>query len=139
MNENKKNLAGLIAKLTISFLLLSIVSNCTAALFERVEYFPEENLPQESRVPGGVAIIPFEWKSSETPEVIFRNNRVLVVNTGKYQWHAIVGLPLKLKPGEQTIEIKGGETPSLKTFEVVDKEFDRVGNGSLPHTVTLNH
>gem|GEM_PF-103276 len=94
-------------------------------------YFLSDNLPQQSLVPGGIALIPFEYAHKEspasqtnhysTPEVHFQNNRILSLQTGRDQWLAIVGLPLSLKPGTQELQIKGAEKI---TFTVKDKEYE---------------
>ena len=63
-----------------------------------------QNLPRENPVPGGIAIIPVAPDSEPAPEVHFDNRRVLVMpHAGK--WQAVVGLPLALAPGPQTLAI----------------------------------
>lgn len=80
-------------------------------------------LPQESRVPGGVAIIPLEGVAENT-QFKFRKRPVLITRE-KGQSLAIVGIPLSLKPGEYFIEGYDSHTKALvkKFFNVTDKQY----------------
>jgi len=64
-------------------------------------------LPQEERVPGGVALLPVEGPVDRAPRVTFEGRRVLVLRDGD-RWLAVVGIPL----GQRTID-----------FEVADKQY----------------
>lgn len=81
-------------------------------------------LPRESRVPGGIAIIPLEQDKGK-PQFTFRDKPVMVTRL-KGQSVAVVGLPLSLKPGEYHISGHYGSTSSLlikKFFTVSDKQY----------------
>jgi murein DD-endopeptidase MepM/ murein hydrolase activator NlpD len=118
---------------TLIFCLLTVASfENQAALFKRANntYIAAENLPKESLVPGGIALIPFKHKSKTAPKVTFHGNQVMVLQTSKKQWLAVVGLSLKLKPGEYFIElykIKKSSKDEPETekihFEIKDKEY----------------
>jgi murein DD-endopeptidase MepM/ murein hydrolase activator NlpD len=78
-------------------------------------------LPKESRVPGGIALVPVPG-SDIAPTVIFNTHRVAVVRQDE-QWLAIVGIPLAEKPGELKLKVS---TPSGTTevpFRITDKSY----------------
>lgn len=119
--------------LFISMLSLSLTQS-HAALFERANYFDKALLPQEARVPGGIALLPFTHTEKTPPKVSFMNNRVLVQKTGKNEWVAVVGLPLKLQAGKHVALLEGkqidgknseGRNESIELpFEILDKEYE---------------
>jgi murein DD-endopeptidase MepM/ murein hydrolase activator NlpD len=74
-------------------------------------------LPRESRVPGGVAIIELADASGPAPEVRYRGERVLVVKDGG--WKAVVGIPLGAAPGPQELQVGGRRI----AFEVAPKAY----------------
>lgn len=80
-------------------------------------------LPQESLVPGGIAVIKLDRSDSE-PRFRFRGKPVLITRDND-QHVAVVGLPLNLKPGEYYIEGSQGDDPALqkKYFVVKNKEY----------------
>lgn len=65
-------------------------------------------LPDESRVPGGIALIPLENLNSKSrPGAWYKGNRVMVIPSKgtalaeKADWIAVAGIPLKAKPDEK--------------------------------------
>jgi len=82
-------------------------------------------LPKESRVPGGIALVPVPGGGPENniaPTVIYNTHRVAVVRNDD-QWLAVVGIPLAEKPGERKLKVS---TPSGTTevpFRVADKNY----------------
>ena len=79
-------------------------------------------LPRESRVPGGIALVPVPGDDNIAPTVIFNTHRVAVVRRDN-QWIAVVGIPLAQKPGEAKLKVS---TPSGTTevpFRVADKSY----------------
>ena len=80
-------------------------------------------LPQEERVPGGVALLQIEGPAQTAPQVSFDGRRVLVVRDGDH-WLAVVGIPLAHTVGPAAIRIDQG-TPQERTieFEVADKQY----------------
>src|SRR5690606_19896565 len=58
-------------------------------------------LPQDARVPGGVAIIPIADGDQAPPTAYFNDKRVLVIKDGA--WKAVVGIPLDAAPGPQQL------------------------------------
>ncbi|MDH3513375.1 MAG: peptidoglycan DD-metalloendopeptidase family protein [Gammaproteobacteria bacterium] len=82
-----------------------------------------QTLPRENPVPGGIAIVPVAPDTDPVPLVHFDNQRVLVVpDSGK--WQAVVGLPLSLSAGPQTINISdsNGLRHEIK-FNVRTKDY----------------
>ncbi len=80
-------------------------------------------LPQQSLVPGGIAVIELD-RSDKLPNFKFKGKPVLISQQGD-NYVAIVGLPLSLKPGEHFIDGHWGKEKSLqkKFFQVKDKKY----------------
>jgi len=80
-------------------------------------------LPQQSLVPGGIAVIELN-RSDKIPKFKFRGKPVLISKqNGKYI--AVVGLSLGLKAGEHFIEGHWGNENSLqkKFFRIKNKKY----------------
>lgn len=79
--------------------------------------------PLDSRVPGGIALVPLEDRDLSA-RFSFKGKPVLI-SENKGKTFAIVGLSLGLKPGEYFIsgEIEGSNAPVKKFFNVDDKEY----------------
>lgn len=83
-------------------------------------------LPQESRIPGGVALVPLTGINSSTaPEVSYGEQRVMVVPDSNAasdtNWLAVVGIPLSADADKaQVLNLDG------KTFEfrITPKEYE---------------
>lgn len=80
-------------KRTFPFFLLGIVSPLTQAL------------PQDARVPGGIAIleVPADWPA--TLEADFGGRPVYIERADNGIRHLVIGIPLAQSPGEATIEL----------------------------------
>ena len=66
--------------------------------------------PEDSRRPGGVAIIDVGSTELAMPEVSFSDRPVLVMEDAN-RWKAVVGIPLDTAPGPVTITANGIEVP----------------------------
>jgi murein DD-endopeptidase MepM/ murein hydrolase activator NlpD len=79
--------------------------------------------PRASSVPGGIAILPVGAASTSAPTVYFHGNRVLVARQDD-NWQAVVGLPLDLAPGDQSISVTdaGGGLREMH-FTVEPKDY----------------
>jgi murein DD-endopeptidase MepM/ murein hydrolase activator NlpD len=78
-------------------------------------------LPKESRVPGGIALVPVPG-SDIAPTVIFNTHRVAVVRKDE-QWIAVVGIPLAEKPGELKLKVSTPSGTSEVPFRITDKSY----------------
>lgn len=70
-------------------------------------------------VPGGVAVVPL-GHADHAPQATFEGRRVMVIRDSDGQWIAVVGIPLKVKPGKQTLQVQGG---AAVRFDVRAKEY----------------
>jgi murein DD-endopeptidase MepM/ murein hydrolase activator NlpD len=82
------------------------------------------DLPRESRVPGGVAIIQL-GDGPEAPGEVFCNEHRAPVLSGPDGWVALVGIPLDTKPGAQAAQfLQTGESKRRPLeFTVVSKKY----------------
>jgi murein DD-endopeptidase MepM/ murein hydrolase activator NlpD len=82
------------------------------------------DLPRESRVPGGVAIIQL-GDGPEAPGEVFFNAHRAPVLAGPHGWVALVGIPLDVKPGAQAAEfLQNGESKRRPLeFTVASKKY----------------
>ncbi len=79
--------------------------------------------PRANPVPGGIAILPVGTTSATAPTVYFQGNRVLVAQQGA-TWQAVVGLPLDLTPGDQSISATDADGTLREIhFTVEPKEY----------------
>jgi murein DD-endopeptidase MepM/ murein hydrolase activator NlpD len=78
-------------------------------------------LPKESRVPGGIALVPIPG-SDIAPTVIFNTHRVAVVRKDD-QWIAVVGIPLAEKPGELKLKVSTPTGTNEVPFTIKDKSY----------------
>ncbi len=76
-------------------------------------------LPQSNPVPGGIAIVPLAADGETAPRVSFNGERAMVVRENG-RWHAVVGLPLDLAPGEHRVQPDGA---TAVAFTVLPKEY----------------
>lgn len=80
-------------------------------------------LPESSVVPGGVVVLDLETTGDTTPEVFYRDHRVMVLKQSD-KWRALVGIPLSAEPGRNTVRIgTDPKQPHYQGFAVVDKEY----------------
>jgi len=80
-------------------------------------------LPQQSLVPGGVALITVGLATQAAPVVTVRGRRVLTV-ADQGQWIAVLGLPLSTKPGKVSVDVQTLQgAHSQRSVTVVDKRY----------------
>ncbi|MDH5776688.1 MAG: peptidoglycan DD-metalloendopeptidase family protein [Gammaproteobacteria bacterium] len=82
-----------------------------------------QDLPRHNPVPGGVAVVDLKLNSDKAPVVEFLKRRVMVVKGKNNNWHAVVGLPLTLKKGSQTLTVKTEDTRKRK-FSIKHKKYE---------------
>lgn len=78
-------------------------------------------LPQESAVPGGLALVRL-GSGAERPQAWFGQKRVAVVRDDK-SWVALVGLPLALAPGEHTLRVVSAGAEESRTIRVAARHY----------------
>src|SRR5258706_2844015 len=82
------------------------------------------DLPLPAPVPGGVAIVCVGRAPAPAPQVVFDGQRVLVARVGDI-WHAVVGLPLGLRPGAHELSVLEGErTARAIPFKVGKRDYE---------------
>jgi murein DD-endopeptidase MepM/ murein hydrolase activator NlpD len=82
-------------------------------------------LPQQSAVPGGVALLPLTQASSgAAPIVTFDSNRVMVVKQSDH-WLAVIGIPLSTQAGNASISISpgAGAAATTQAFQIGPKDY----------------
>jgi murein DD-endopeptidase MepM/ murein hydrolase activator NlpD len=81
-------------------------------------------LPRESRVPGGIAILDLGTSDELPGSVVFNGHGAPVLKNGA-SWVAVVGIPLDTAPGKHaaTLQPSRGETRKLE-FTVTDKRYE---------------
>ena len=81
-------------------------------------------LPRESRVPGGIAIIDLGAGDEPPGSVVFNGHGAPVLKNGA-SWVAVVGIPLDTAPGKHaaTLQPSRGDPRKLE-FTVTDKRYE---------------
>jgi murein DD-endopeptidase MepM/ murein hydrolase activator NlpD len=82
------------------------------------------DLPRESRVPGGVALVDLGASSAVTGAVTFDGHRVPVLRRGANAI-AVVGVPLDTQPGEHSLRIAPAADGAARaaTFSIDEKKY----------------
>ena len=105
----------------LATLLIACATATTAAANDPA---PTVTLPRESRVPGGVAIVPLAIEGEDPGSVMFGDHRAAVLRT-QAGWVALIGIPLDTKPGPQAAQWRpaGESAPRRLEFGVGDKQY----------------
>lgn len=80
------------------------------------------DLPRESRVPGGIALVELPGGSELAPTVLIDARRAAVIRHDD-RWLAIVGIPLSTKPGALKLRVTTGAKSVDVPFQVTDKQY----------------
>jgi murein DD-endopeptidase MepM/ murein hydrolase activator NlpD len=79
------------------------------------------DLPRESRVPGGIALVEVPG-SDLAPTALIDTRRAAVIRSGN-RWLAIVGIALSTKPGPHKLKVTTGAKTLEVPFDVTDKHY----------------
>lgn len=77
-------------------------------------------LPQQSLVPGGVALVPVGPVGQPAPRVTFGDVPVMVLRDGD-RWLAVVGIPLSTKPGKVKVAVERTGAAPASTIDLTVK------------------
>jgi murein DD-endopeptidase MepM/ murein hydrolase activator NlpD len=104
--------------------LLCVAIPLTAAASAAQPTVVDRALPRDSRVPGGVAVLPVAATDQPRPRVV-RDGAPVWVKRGATHWLAVVGLPLSTAPGVQTVSVTTatGLPPETLSFTVKPKRY----------------
>jgi murein DD-endopeptidase MepM/ murein hydrolase activator NlpD len=106
-------------------LSLSPIGSLIAALaFSSLAIAATDGLPRESRVPGGVALVPIPATSTDgtQPKVTRDGSPIWTIQRGA-SWIAVVGLPLSTAPGEHAVNVTLQGVERRVPFSVIDKRY----------------
>ncbi|TAG03168.1 MAG: M23 family metallopeptidase [Betaproteobacteria bacterium] len=84
----------------------------------------EPQLPRDSRVPGGIAVLQVAPASAPKPSVT-RDGVSVWVKQGATHWWAVVGLPLSITPGPHSVAVAATPMAAAQTihFDVKPKRY----------------
>ena len=83
-------------------------------------------LPKESRVPGGVALVPLGRVLPDAPAPrAWLGEQPVLVAPDQGSWLAVVGLALDLPPGSHALRVEdaGNDAPKILNFDVRTKAY----------------
>jgi murein DD-endopeptidase MepM/ murein hydrolase activator NlpD len=104
--------------------MTSCVRRCISAIIALVSLAGAAqagDLPRESRVPGGIALV--EIPGGDLPPTALIDARRTAVIRYEDRWLAVVGIPLSTKPGPLTLKVATGTATIDVPFEVADKRY----------------
>ena len=83
---------------------------------------PAIDLPEQRRVPGGVALIPVG--SAKKPPTAHYGDLPALVTGSPGEWIAVVGIPLSTKRGPAELRVKHADQPETRVqFEIDDRKY----------------
>lgn len=104
---------------TVRLLVMIVILCCAPAVVRAIA------LPRHVPVPGGVAVISVGRSTSPAPRAWYKGRIVMMVESEE-KWVAVVGIPLKSKPGVHTLMLHyGSRRMTKRTFTVRDKQYEK--------------
>lgn len=79
--------------------------------------------PQESRVPGGIAILPLPATLPADISASYDGHPLLVETAADGSRRLIVGIPLAAAPGEAVVQIATGKKNETLSFSISEKKY----------------
>jgi murein DD-endopeptidase MepM/ murein hydrolase activator NlpD len=80
------------------------------------------DLPQQRRVPGGVAVIPLG--AARNPPAVRFNDLPALVTGSPREWVAVIGIPLSAKPGAAALTVRQANGAERRVpFEIEDRKY----------------
>jgi murein DD-endopeptidase MepM/ murein hydrolase activator NlpD len=94
---------------------------CALSIGEIAASASANNLPRESRVPGGIAYVEIPG-GSEPPVATIDGHRAAVIRRDN-RWVAIIGIPLAAEAGERKLTVNTSVGPVSVPFRVAEKQY----------------
>lgn len=93
-------------------------------IFSTAPLTAQAGLPQSASVPGGVAVITLgKIGDHAQPPLAWLGELPVLVTADRGLWHAVVGLPLSMRPGKHELTIKTGDKTKIRAFRVKTKRY----------------
>jgi murein DD-endopeptidase MepM/ murein hydrolase activator NlpD len=118
----------------------SLFRRAPLALITTIALFPVfalGALPRTSAVPGGVVVIPLGASDQPVPTATFQDVPILVAQHQK-RWHAVVGIPLSIAPGEHELLVTRGAQLERSRISIAAKEYPSQSLKVPPRQVDLS-
>jgi len=85
-------------------------------------------LPQDSRVPGGIAVVPLGISTDQAKPIATIDKRPVSIVNQEGEWVAVVGLRLNTKPGQHNLLVNSSDKKSKDliakiNLEISDKQY----------------
>jgi murein DD-endopeptidase MepM/ murein hydrolase activator NlpD len=105
---------NILISIFLSLILLSMAATAQQSAKQNAQFM----LPQDNRVPGGLAVISLD-SSNADKDVVFNGQKVWQLSDGHHHNWAVIGIPLNQKAGEVGYTIDG----KRHTFTIRDKVY----------------
>jgi murein DD-endopeptidase MepM/ murein hydrolase activator NlpD len=105
---------NILISIFLSLILLSMAATAQQSAKQNTQFM----LPQDSRVPGGLAVISLD-SSNADKDVVFNGQKVWQLSDDNHNNWAVIGIPLNQKAGEVDYTIDG----KRHTFTIKDKTY----------------
>lgn len=79
-------------------------------------------LPRESRVPGGIALVPIPGGDATPPSASYDGHRAAVIRQDE-RWVAVIGIPLSAAAGRHSVRVETSEGVAEIPFTIGEKRY----------------